>query len=45
MSVLVEQGIDIRPVITHRFAAADYEEALATVREGQCGKVIMNWEA
>lgn len=45
MSVLVEQGIDITPVITHRFEANDYEEALATVREGQCGKVIMDWEA
>jgi threonine 3-dehydrogenase len=45
MSVLVEQGIDITPVITHRFNAEHYEEALATVREGQCGKVIMDWEA
>lgn len=43
MSVLIEQGLDIAPVITHRFPAESYEEAFATVREGQCGKVILDW--
>jgi threonine 3-dehydrogenase len=45
MSVLVEQGLDLRPVITHRFPASAYLEAFATVREGHCGKVILDWEA
>jgi len=33
----------VRSVITHRFAAADYATAFATVRSGQCGKVILDW--
>ncbi|MEQ4209970.1 L-threonine 3-dehydrogenase [Actinopolymorpha sp. B17G11] len=44
MSVLVSEGLDITPVITHRFPAADYEAAFATVREGQCGKVLLDWD-
>jgi threonine 3-dehydrogenase len=43
MSVLVHSGLDISPVITHRFDAADYEQAFATVRSGQCGKVVLTW--
>ena len=33
----------VRSVITHRFAAEDWEEAFATARSGQCGKVILDW--
>jgi threonine 3-dehydrogenase len=44
MSVLVSEGLDITPVITHRFPVADYETAFATVREGQCGKVLLDWD-
>ena len=33
----------VRSVITHRFAAEDWEEAFATARAGQCGKVILDW--
>ena len=43
MSVLIQSGLDIAPVITHRFDAADFEEAFATVRSGCCGKVVLNW--
>jgi threonine 3-dehydrogenase len=43
MSVLTQSGVDISPVITHRFGAADYVEAFETVREGRCGKVVLNW--
>jgi threonine 3-dehydrogenase len=43
MSVLIQSGLDIAPVITHRFDAADFEEAFATVRNGRCGKVVLNW--
>jgi threonine 3-dehydrogenase len=43
MSVLTQSGVDIGPVITHRFDAADYATAFETVREGQCGKVVLNW--
>jgi len=43
MSVLIQSGLDISPVITHRFDAADFEQAFATVRSGRCGKVVLNW--
>ncbi|HET7530133.1 MAG TPA: L-threonine 3-dehydrogenase [Mycobacteriales bacterium] len=43
MSVLIESGLDIKPVITHRFTADAFEEAFAVVRDGRCGKVILDW--
>jgi threonine 3-dehydrogenase len=43
MSAMLQSGLDISPVITHRFAAADWREAFATARGGQCGKVVLDW--
>jgi threonine 3-dehydrogenase len=43
MTVMIQSGLDVRPVITHRFAAADYEEAFATAAGGEAGKVILHW--
>jgi threonine 3-dehydrogenase len=43
MSVLIQSGVDISPVITHRFDAADFESAFATVRSANCGKVVLTW--
>jgi threonine 3-dehydrogenase len=43
MSVFVHAGLDISPVITHRFAAQDYEEAFEVVASGECGKVVLSW--
>jgi threonine 3-dehydrogenase len=43
MTVMLESGLDIRPVITHRFPYQDYEEAFAVARSGQSGKVILDW--
>jgi threonine 3-dehydrogenase len=43
MSVLIESGLDIRPVITHRFPADAFEDAFAVVLDGRCGKVILDW--
>jgi threonine 3-dehydrogenase len=44
MSVLIQAGVDISPVITHRFPATDYVAAFDTMRSGECGKVVLNWE-
>jgi threonine 3-dehydrogenase len=44
MSVLVHSGLDISPVITHRFDPADFGRAFATVRSAQCGKVVLTWD-
>ncbi len=43
MSVMLESGLDIKPVITHRFPYRDYEEAFAVARSGNSGKVILDW--
>jgi len=43
MSVMLESGLDIKPVITHRFSYRDYEEAFAVARSGDSGKVILDW--
>ncbi len=45
MTVMLESGLDIRPVITHRFPWNRFEEAFQTVASGQSGKVIIDWEA
>jgi threonine 3-dehydrogenase len=44
MTVLLQSGLDIRPVITHRFGYRDFEEAFRVMRSGNSGKVILNWE-
>jgi len=43
MSVMLESGLDITPVITHRFTYSDYEDAFAVARSGDSGKVILDW--
>jgi len=44
MTVLLQSGLDIRPVITHRLSYRDFEEAFRVMRSGNSGKVILNWE-
>ena len=44
MSVMLQSGLDIRPVITHRFSYRDHEAAFAAARSGDSGKVIMSWQ-
>ncbi|MBU6401963.1 MAG: L-threonine 3-dehydrogenase [Verrucomicrobia bacterium] len=43
MTVMLESGLDIRPVITHRFHYTEFERGFAAMRSGQSGKVILNW--
>ncbi len=43
MTAMLHTGLDVSPVITHEFAADDFDEAFATMRKGQCGKVILDW--
>jgi len=43
MTVMIQSGLDIYPVITHRFEISDYKEAFEVMRSGQSGKVILNW--
>ncbi len=43
MSVMLESGVDISPVITHRFAYSDYQQGFAAMVSGKAGKVILDW--
>ena len=44
MSVMLERGLDIRPIITHRFGADEFERGFEVMRRGDCGKVILDWK-
>jgi threonine 3-dehydrogenase len=44
MSVMLECGLNIRPVITHRFPFTEYEQGFAAMESGHCGKVILDWQ-
>jgi threonine 3-dehydrogenase len=43
MSSLLQSGLDLHPVITHHFAARDFERAFETTASGLSGKVILDW--
>jgi threonine 3-dehydrogenase len=43
MTVMLESGLDITPVITHRFDFRDYEKGFAAMHSGNSGKVILDW--
>ena len=44
MEMMLTSGLDITSVITHRFKANDYQKAFEIMEEGNCGKIIMDWE-
>ncbi|HEY6565595.1 MAG TPA: L-threonine 3-dehydrogenase, partial [Pirellulaceae bacterium] len=43
MTVMLQSGLDISPVITHRFPYMEYQKGFEVMREGSCGKVILHW--
>jgi threonine 3-dehydrogenase len=43
MTVMIQSGLNIEPVITHRFSMEDYEDGFQTMLSGQSGKVLLNW--
>jgi threonine 3-dehydrogenase len=43
MTVMLQSGLDITPAITHRFGFREHEAAFAAARQGDSGKVIMDW--
>ncbi|MGB8261118.1 MAG: L-threonine 3-dehydrogenase [Terracidiphilus sp.] len=43
MTVMLESGLDIRPVITHHYNWRDYEQGFAAMRTGNSGKVVLDW--
>jgi threonine 3-dehydrogenase len=43
MSVMLEMGLDISPVITHRFPYFEFERGFQAMTSGQAGKVVLDW--
>jgi threonine 3-dehydrogenase len=44
MTVMIQTGLDISPVITHRFGADEFERGFAAMKSGESGKVILDWK-
>ncbi len=45
MTVMLESGLDISPVITHRLRFDEFEKGFEAMRSGKAGKVILDWTA
>jgi threonine 3-dehydrogenase len=43
MTVMLESGLDIKPVITHRFHYSEFQKGFEVMQSGHSGKVILNW--
>jgi threonine 3-dehydrogenase len=43
MIAMLESGLDIRRIITHRFPAAEWRKGFEVMAEGKCGKVVLDW--
>jgi threonine 3-dehydrogenase len=44
MSSMIESGLDISPVITHRLGYEDFQQGFDAMNAGQASKVILNWK-
>ena len=45
MAAMLQSGLDITPIITHRLPIAEFREGFEIMRSGQSGKVILDWAA
>jgi len=43
MTVMLQSGLDITPVITHRYGFRDFEKGFDAMCSGRSGKVILTW--
>ena len=43
MTVMLQSGLNIEPVITHRIEYTDFEAGFAAMVSGNSGKVVMHW--
>jgi threonine 3-dehydrogenase len=45
MTVMLQSGLDIRPVITHRFPFAEFQRGFEVMMDGNSGRVILDWQS
>lgn len=43
MTAMIQSGLNIKPVITHRFHYTEFEKGFAAMMGGQAGKVVLDW--
>jgi len=43
MLAMINSGLDLSGIITHRFPASEYQQAFDVMAAGQCGKVVLDW--
>ena len=43
MTVMLQSGLDIKPVITHRYHYTDFEKGFEVMQSGNSGKVVLDW--
>lgn len=43
MTSLLQSGLDVRPIITHRFPCEEFEAAFSALQEGTASKIILDW--
>ena len=43
ITVMLQSGLNIKPVITHRFHYTDFQKGFDAMLSGQCGKVVLDW--
>ena len=43
MTVMIQSGLDISPIVTHRYGADDFQKGFDAMRSGQSGKVVLTW--
>jgi threonine 3-dehydrogenase len=44
MIAMLQGGLDVTPVLTHRFPVAEFQRGFDVMRSGQSGKVVLEWE-
>jgi threonine 3-dehydrogenase len=44
MTVMLQSGLDISPIITHRHHYTEFEKGFEAMRSGQSGKVVLTWK-
>jgi threonine 3-dehydrogenase len=45
MIAMLQSGLDIRKVITHRMRAEDFEQGFELMKQGSCGKIVLDWRS
>ena len=44
MASLLQSGLDLSPIISHRFSVDDFQKGFDTMGSGQSGKIILDWQ-